>query len=166
MVRLIPRRAMIVLALAAVPALAQVGATGTASGQGTIEQGRKFALSGRINADGTATGQATLVNRNFSGDRPDQPYQLHIEISCGKMLDERTAIFGGMTRKSSGSSLVDAVTFAVQDNGEPGAGQDKVSRAYFFDDDPATTGDPRLCLGSTLADLPLETIESGNINVR
>lgn len=166
MIRLISPCTMIALAVSAAPALAQVTATGSAGGQGTLDQGRKFALSGKINADGTATGQATLVNRNFSGDRPNQPYQLQVDISCGKKIDERTAIFGGMTRKTNDSNLVDAVYFSVQDNGEPGAGKDKVSRAFFFDDDPATTGDPKLCLGSTLADLPLEPIASGNISVR
>ena len=168
MVMLTPRRALIALAVvvAATPALAQVTAAGSASGQGTLEAGRKFALSARINADGTATGQATLVNKNFSGEKPNQPYQLHVDVTCGKRLDDHTAIFGGTTRKTNDQSLVDAVYFSVQDNGEPGAGKDMISRAYFFDDNPATTGDPKLCLGSTLTDLPLETIVSGNINVR
>ena len=168
MVMLTSRRALIAFAIvvAATPALAQVTATGSASGQGTLEAGRKFALSARINADGTATGQATLVNKNFSGEKPNQPYQLHVDVTCGKRLDDHTAIFGGTTRKTNDQSLVDAVYFSVQDNGEPGAGKDMISRAYFFDDNPATTGDPKLCLGSTLTDLPLETIVSGNINVR
>lgn len=168
MIMLTPRRALIALAVVAVatPALAQITATGSASGQGTLEAGRKFALSAKINADGTATGQATLVNRNVSGDKPNQPYQLHVDVTCGKKLDERTAIFGGTTRKTNDSNLVDTVYFSVQDNGEPGAGKDQVSRAFFFDDNPATSGDPKLCLVSTLTDLPLETIVSGNINVR
>jgi hypothetical protein len=75
-------------------------------------------------------------------------------------------IFGGSTRRTNDPNLVDAVYFSVQDNGEPGAGKDMISRAFFFDDDPNTTGSPALCLGSTLTDLPLETIESGNIQVR
>ena len=168
MVTLTPRRAVIALAVVALatPAFAQITATGSASGQGTLEQGRKFALSARINADGTATGQATLVNKNFSGDKPNQPYQLHVDVTCGKKLDDHTAIFGGTTRKTNDPNLIDAVYFSVQDNGEPGAGKDMISRAYFFDDNPATAGDPKLCLGSTLTDLPLETIVSGNINVR
>ena len=168
MVMLTPRRALIALAVVAfaTPALAQITATGSASGQGTLEAGRKFALSARINADGTATGQATLVNKNFSGEKANQPYQLHVDVTCGKKLDDHTAIFGGTTRKTNDPSLVDAVYFSVQDNGGPGAGKDMISRAYFFDDNPATTGDPKLCLGSTLTDLPLETIVSGNINVR
>ena len=150
--------------LAAAPALA--ASTGSASGQGTLEQGRTFSVSARINADGTATGQATLINRAFSGDSNKGPYQLHVDINCGKLLDDHTAIFGGSTRRTNDSNLVDAVYFSVQDNGEPGAGKDRVSRAFFFDDDPTTTGDPALCLGATLTDLPLETIERGNIQVR
>jgi hypothetical protein len=82
------------------------------------------------------------------------------------MVDANTAIFGGTVKRTNDPSLVDTVYFSVQDNGEPGAGNDKVSRAFFFDGDPATTGDPALCLGATLTDLPLETIVSGNINVK
>ena len=153
-----------VAALSATPLLAQT--TGGASGSGTLEAGRNFSFSARINADGTATGQATLVNRAFTGENEHSPYQLHVDISCGKLLDDHTAIFGGSTRRTNDPNLVDAVYFSVQDNGEPGAGKDMISRAFFFDDDPSTTGSPALCLGSTLADLPLETIESGNIQVR
>ena len=164
--KLTPGIAVSALGLLAIPALAQVSATGIASGQGTLEQGRKFALSARINADGTASGQATLINKNFTGEKPNQPYQLHVTVSCGKKLDDHTAIFGGMTQKTNDSNLVDAVYFSVQDNGEPGTGKDMISRAYFFDDNPATTGDPKLCLVSTLTDLPLETIVSGYITVK
>ena len=82
------------------------------------------------------------------------------------MLDDHTVILGGSTRRTNDPSLVDAVFFSVQDNGEPGAGKDKVSRAYFWDNDPATQGPPSACLNSTLADVPLETIVSGNLNVK
>lgn len=150
--------------LVATPVLAQSSAS--ASGEGTLNAGRTFSLSVKVNVDGTASGRATLINRAFSGDSGKGPYQLHVDVSCGKWVDDHTLILGGSTRKTNDSNLVDAVYFAVQDNGEPGAGTDKVSRAFFFDDDPTTTGDPKLCLGSTLADLPLETIEKGNIQVR
>ena len=123
MVKLTCRTALIALGLLAAPAFAQITATGMASGQGTLDQGRKFALSARINADGTASGQATLINKNFTGDKPGQPYQLHVTVTCGKKLDDHSAIFGGMTQKTNDSNLVDAVYFSVQDNGEPGAGQ-------------------------------------------
>ena len=114
----------------------------------------------------TTGGHATLVNKAFTGENGKSPYLLQLDISCGKKIDANTAIFGGTVRRTNDPSLVDAVYFSVQDNGEPGAGKDKVSRAYFFDADPATTGSPALCLGATLTDLPLETIVSGNIQVR
>lgn len=150
--------------LIAVPALAQT--TSSVAGQGTLEKGRTFAVSAKINVDGTATGNATLINHAFSGDSGKGPYQLHVDVTCGKRVDSNTVILGGTTRKTNDSNLVDAVYFSVQDNGEPGKDRDKISRAYFFDNDPATTGDPALCLGATLSDLPLETIVSGNLQVR
>lgn len=155
-------------ALAAVAAPALAAPSGMVSGQGALstDPRRNFSVSARINADGTASGRATLVNKAFTGENGKQPYMLQVDISCGKMLDGKTAILGGSTRRTNDPNLVDAVYFSVQDNGEPGANNDKVSRAYFFDDDPTTTGDPKLCLGSTLTDLPLETIVSGNINVK
>ena len=52
------------------------------------------------------------------------------------------AFFGGTVKRTNDPSLVDAVYFSVQDNGEPGEGVDKISRVAFFDDDPNTTGDP------------------------
>jgi len=138
------------------------------SGQGALSSDprRNFSVSAKINADGTATGHATLINKAFTGENGKAPYLLKLDISCGKMVDAKTAIFGGTIARTNDPSLVDTVYFSVQDNGEPGKGTDKISRAFFFDDDPATTGDPALCLGATLADLPLETIVSGNVNVR
>ncbi len=55
----------------------------------------------------------------------------------------------------------------MQDNGEPGR-NDKISRVYFYDDDPMTTGDPQLCQLNQLGDFQqvLEPIEKGNIQVR
>ena len=165
--RISPGAASLAIALvSSVPAIAAT--TGMVSGQGALSSDprRNFSVSAKINADGTATGQATLINKAYTGENGKAPYMLKLDISCGKMVDANTAIFGGTVRRTNDPSLVDAVYFSVQDNGEPGAGEDKVSRAYFFDDDPTTTGSPALCLGSTLADLPLETIVSGNINVK
>ena len=154
-----------VVALAA-PAIAATG--GMVSGQGALstDPRRNFSVSAKINADGTASGRATLVNKAFTGENGKAPYLLQVDISCGKMLDDHTVILGGSTRRTNDPSLVDAVFFSVQDNGEPGAGKDKVSRAYFWDNDPATQGPPSACLNSTLADVPLETIVSGNLNVK
>jgi hypothetical protein len=156
----------IALFASAVPALAQTA--GSVSGQGALstDPRRTFSVSAKINADGTASGRATLVNKAFTGENGKSPYLLQVDISCGKMLDANTAILGGTVKKTNDPSLVDAVYFSVQDNGEPGKGTDKISRATFFDDDPTTTGSPALCLGSTLTDLPLETIVSGNLQVK
>jgi hypothetical protein len=149
------------VAMTATPALARTG-TIHVSGQGTIEDGRTFVVNARIEEDGTVNGKAILVNRNFSGEKGKGPYTLHVDISCAKQLDENTIIIGGSTARTNDPNLVDAVFFSVQDNGSDG---DQVSRAYFWDDDPATVGDPDSCQLSTLADVPLEPVERGNINV-
>ena len=151
--------------ISSVPAIAATG--GMVSGQGALSSDprRNFSVSAKINADGTASGHATLINKAFTGENGKSPYLLQLNISCGKMVDANTAIFGGTIRRTNDPSLVDTVYFSVQDNGEPGAGTDKISRAFFFDNDPATIGDPALCLGATLTDLPLETIVSGNLQV-
>ena len=160
-----------IIALASIATLAGpaiAATTAMVSGQGALstDPRRNFSVSARINADGTASGRATLVNKAFTGANGKAPYLLQVDISCGKVLDSKTVILGGSTRRTNDPSLVDAVFFSVQDNGEPGAGRDKVSRAYFWDDDPNTQGPPSACLNSTLADVPLETIVSGNLNVK
>lgn len=145
------------------------GSLASASGQGTLDDGaRKFSFSARqLAADGTAKGEANLTNRSFTGANGNSPYQLHIDISCMNVIGN-IAFFGGTVKRTNDPSLVDAVYFSVQDNGEPGKGVDKISRVAFFDDDPNTTGDPMLCTGNRPNDgyLPLETIESGNIQLR
>ena len=163
---MIAAAALIAIAAFAVPALAATG--GHVSGQGALstDPRRTFSVSAHIMADRAASGRATLVNKALTGANGKAPYLLQVDISCGKMLDSNTAILGGPTKRTNDPSLVDAVFFSVQDNGEPGANKDKVSRAYFWDGDPVTTGDPMACLNSTLADLPLEVIVSGNLQVR
>ena len=157
---------LVIALVSSVPAIAATSSM--VSGQGALSSDprRNFSVSAKINADGSATGHATLINKTFTGENGKAPYLLQLDIKCGKMVDANTAIFGGTIKRTNDPSLVDTVYFSVQDNGEPGAAKDKVSRAYFFDNDPATTGDPALCLGATLTDLPLETIVSGNINVK
>ena len=139
-----------------------------ANGHGALDNGdsadRQFSFSARELADGSVTGNAVLVNPAFTGDN-GAPYQLQIDISCMHVVGN-IAVFGGTTRRTNDANLVDAVFFTVQDNGEPGAGADKISRAFFWDDDPNTTGDPAACLLTGALDFPLETIESGNIQVR
>ena len=143
-----------------------------ANGQGTLlvpnEDGdfvrRQFAFSARRYPDGTVKGNAVLHNPAFTNAN-GQKYQLQIDISCMKVIGN-VAFFGGTTRRTNDPSLVDAVYFSVQDNGEPGRDRDMISRAFFFDDDPNTTGSPALCQGNVLGDFPMEPIESGNIQVR
>ena len=149
------------LFMAATPAMAAQGDV-RITGQGTIEDGRVFNVSAVLRADGTARGQATLINRNFSGDTGRGPYTLHIDITCAKQLDDGTVTIGGYTRRTNDSSLVDAVFFTVEDNGR----DDLLSRAYFWDGDPNTTGDPAACQLVNNGDFPMEQVIRGNINVR
>jgi hypothetical protein len=149
---------------AAAPSFAQSGKE-QANGHGQLDSARQFSFSAQRRANGTVTGNATLVNPEFTGANGHSPYQLQIDISCMKTVGN-IAIFGGTTKRTNDPSLVDAVYFAVQDNGEPGAGRDRISRAFFFDDNPATQGDPALCQGNQPGDFPLEPIEAGNVQVR
>ena len=146
----------------------------SASGHGTLLGGtdengktfkRQFSFNAHTNADGTVSGKAVLINPEFTGAHGNQPYQLHVDISCMNVIGN-VVFFGGMTRRTTDPNLIDAVYFSVQDNGEPGKDNDTISRAFFFDDDPTTVGDPQLCLGNQIGDFPMETIASGNINVR
>ena len=160
----------LIAALAAVavaaPALAALGTS--VNGQGALDPQRTFAVSARVNADGTATGTATLINRAFSGDSGRGPYQAHFDITCGKMLDNKTMLIGGYANRTNDSNLKDSGFFIVRDEGEPGAGRDQISRVAFFDDDPNTVDpNPMRCLLTTPADLPpLETIQRGNLQVQ
>ena len=150
-----------------------VAAAGTgASGHGTLlvtnqdgrEVRRQFSFSGRRGADGRVSGNAVLHNPEFTVDN-GQNYMLHIDISCMNVVGN-TVFFGGTTQRTNDPNLVDAVYFSVQDNGEPGAGSDKISLATFFDDDPTTQGDPQLCLNNHPGDFPMMTIDAGNVQVR
>ena len=111
------------------------------------------------------TGQAQLVNRSFTGTDGPAPYRLHVEITCMKRYDNRV-VLGGTTKSTNDLGLIDAVFFTVEDNGEPGAGVDEISRTYFWDDIPGTTGDPQACELNGPQDFPTEPIEGGNIQVR
>lgn len=107
-----------------------------------------------------------LTNKNFTGQNGSSPYKLQIDITCMATYGDITA-FGGTVKRTNDPSLEDAVFFSVQDNGEPGAGLDKISRAYFWDDSMTTDGDPQACNNiDTLNYTPLETIERGNVQVR
>lgn len=167
---------------AVLAALALTGATApvtyaqnareSAAGHGTLpattangrEVKRQFSFSARREADGTAKGQAVLHNPAFDGAN-GAPYQLKLNISCMRVVGN-IAIFGGSTSRTNDPNLVDAAFFTVQDNGEPGKGRDKISRVFFFDDNPNTTGDPALCELTGPTDFPLETITGGNVQVK
>ncbi len=125
---------------------------------------RQFTVSAQRRPDGTVKGHAVLHNPAFRVDN-GQKYQLQIDITCMRVYGN-IAVFGGTTRRTNDPNLVDAVFFSVQDNGEPGRDRDKISRVFFWDDDPNTTGDPQACQVTGPADFPLETIESGNIQVK
>lgn len=164
--------ALAIFALVIVVPKSKAQTTDSANGQGTLldvdENGntvrRQFAFSARRYADGTVKGNAVLHNPAYTNAN-GQKYQLQIDISCMKVIGN-VAFFGGTTKRTNDPTLVDAVYFSVQDNGEPGRGRDAISRVFFFDDDPATTGDPQLCQGNALGDFPMEVIESGNIQVK
>ena len=150
-----------------IPLSAQAAVTAQASGAGSLDEGtRHFSFSAKEAADGTVKGQANLVNTSGDG----KPFHLTIDISCLKVVGN-IAVFGGIGSKS-GDPLFDgeAVFFTVQDNGEPGKDRDKISRVYAYDFTPnAQGGQPSACLLTPITGseaLPLETIESGNIQVK
>src|SRR5215210_4262140 len=103
---------------------AQAAQTVSASGAGTlmVEVGKRhFSFSAKQSPDGTVTGQAELTNSSFTGANGTSPYKLHLDISCMKRFGN-IVYFGGTTKRTNDPNLVDAAYFAVQDNGEPGAG--------------------------------------------
>lgn len=151
---------------------AQENMRASASGQGSLpamtETGdtrkRQFSFSAHRGANGMVKGNAVLHNPAFTVEN-GQKYQLQISISCMKVIGN-TAFFGGTTRRTNDPNLVDAVFFAVEDNGEPGRGSDRISRVYFQDDDPQTPGNPQLCQNNDIGDFLMEVIEAGNVNLR
>jgi hypothetical protein len=177
MPRFLKSAALALVLLAAVAAAAMLVASksyaltpgDSSSGHGTLSRPsadgpvkRQFSFSARTHADGTVTGHAVLINPQFEGENGNA-YQLHVDISCMKVVGN-IAVFGGTTTRTNDPNLVDAVFFSVQDNGEPGD-TDKISSVFFWDDNPATEGDPQACLLTGALDFPLETIEAGNIQV-
>ena len=147
-------------AMMASPALAAKGDV-RVSGQGTLNDGRIFNVSAVLYTDGTVKGHATLINHAFSGDSGKGPYKLYVDITCVNQLDDGTVYIGGETRRTNDSSLVDAVFFAVRDDGK----NDQLSRAYFWDDNPGTVGDSQACKLNVAGDFLLEEVIRGNIKV-
>jgi len=164
---------MSVLGAMAIGAIAAVAPEPSANGHGTLlvtngsngnSVRRQFSFSARQAADGTVSGNAILNNPGFTGNESTQQYMLQIDISCMKIIGN-VAFFGGTTKRTNEAGLVDAVFFSVEDNGEPGRNSDRISSAFFYDNDPNTTGDPALCQGNQIGDFPMTEIEAGNIIV-
>jgi hypothetical protein len=149
-----------ILAAAAALTLTSTGAlaagkTFHVSGQGTIEEGRHFNLSATVTPNGVR-GHATLIIKGDSG----APYIAQIDISCLKQTGAEVYLGGTVISTNEPDPVYsDAVFFAVSSGG------DKLSRAYFWDDQPAITGDPAACQGNVAGDFPLENVIRGNINV-
>ena len=146
----------------------------SANGHGTLlvqdEQGntvrRQFSFSARRSADGSVKGNAILHNPAFNGAN-GRNFQVKVEISCLKVVGN-TAVFGGTVKRSNDPNLVDTVFFSVEDNGEPGKGNDRISGLFFNDSDPnANPGDPQTCLTLDPGNFePLSVIDGGNIQVK
>ena len=150
-------------------ASAEVSLTRSATGKGIVavakavqSDHRQFSFSVQSAPDGTVSGEAILVDPGTAGTAPGGPYTLELDISCMNVVGN-TVFFGGTTRQTSDPALEDTAYFSAQDNG---SGIDKISRVYFFDDDPNTFGDPQLCMGNQPDDFPLEPIQSGEITVQ
>ncbi len=143
----------------------------SANGHGTLNNPdgskRQFSFNAQRKANGVVSGQAILHNPAFNGDNGNN-YYLQVDITCMKVYGN-LAVMSGTTRRTNDSNLVDVATFSVQDFGEPGKDNDKISRVFFFDDDPNTMGDPQVCENTPITGpeaLPLETIAAGNIQVK
>jgi hypothetical protein len=152
-----------------------IAALESANGHGTVlrqdENGktvrRQFSFHARRNSDGTVTGSAVLHNPAFQGADGNK-YQAKLDISCMRIVGN-IAYFGGTIKRTNDPNLVDTAFFSVQDNGEPGKDNDRISGLVFYDDDPtANPGNPQLCqiLDTNPQLVPVEPIESGNIQVR
>ena len=152
---LLAAAAMLVTPIAASAELVRV------NGQATLNDGRIFNVSARLDTDtNTAIGKAVLINTNFSGDSGKGPYRAIIDISCGADLGNGEYAIGGTTTRTNDSNLNDAVFFIVSADGT-------LSRAFFWDADPNTIGDPSTCAFIQSGDFgALETAIRGGLKVR
>ena len=157
---------LVTAVLLAAPGAQAAPNSSSANGQGTLDNNqRHFSFNAKRAADGSVTGQATLTNKAYSGTNPNSPYKLRIDIVCMKVVGN-TAVFGGWGQPNDGDPVfMDAVFFSVVDNGEPGK-NDRLSRVYAWDYDPAIGGDPMACELTDPEDLLPETIQGGNIQVK
>lgn len=140
----------------------------SADGQGTLvnEDGShsEFTFNVQRNPNGKVVGQATIRNPSFKKNN-GQNNQIKIDVSCLKIVGN-IAIIGGTTKRKDSQSKAEAVYFAVEGNSDAGRGADKIFRGFFYDDDPATDGDPQRCQ-SIEVDVPVfEPIAAGKIQVK
>lgn len=111
------------------------------NGQATLNDGRIFTVNARLDTDtNTATGKAVLINTNFTGDNGKSPYRAIIDISCAAELSDGTYAIGGVANRTNDAVLQEAVFFIVAPDGS-------LSRAYFWDENPDTTGPASSCTG-------------------
>ncbi len=139
----------------------------SAKGQGMLvnENGSRsqFTFNVQRNPNGKVTGQATIRNPSFKTGN-GQNDQIKIDITCLKVVGN-TAIFGGVTKRKNNQSKAEAYYFAVEGNSETERRENKIFRGFFYDDDPATEGDPQRCESIEAEVLVLEPIIEGNIQV-
>lgn len=140
----------------------------SADGEGTLvnedSSQSEFTFNAKRNPNGKVTGQATLRNPSFKTGN-GQTEKIKIDITCLKLIG-KVAVMGGVTKRKNSQAKAEAVYFAVEDNGEQGAGSDAIFRGFFYDDDPATEGDAQRCQSIEREVLVLEPITAGNIQVK
>ena len=139
------------------------GAKDSAEGSGTLvnQDGTKseFSFDAKRNPNGKVTGKATIRNPSYKTGN-GQFDKIKIDITCLKIVGN-VALIGGMGKRKNSQTKAEAFYFAVQDNGSAGA----IFRGFYYDDDPATDGDPMQCEKLERDILVLEPIVSGNIKV-
>ena len=169
MKRLILSGILMVLVMSGLLVTAQslaFGAKDSADGQGTLvnEDGSRseFSFDAKRNPNGKVTGTATIRNPSFKTGN-GQTDKIKIDITCLR-VEGNVAVLGGTTKRKNSQAKAEAVYFAVQDNGD--AGGDAVFRGFYYDDDPATDGDPQQCESLERDILVLEPITAGNIKVK
>jgi hypothetical protein len=144
------------------------GGKDSAEGAGILVNGdgsrSEFSFKAKRNPNGKVTGQATIRNSSYKPGN-GQTEKIKIDITCLR-IEGNVAVLGGTAKRKNSQAKAEAVYFAVQDNGDVGAGADAIFRAFYFDDDPATDGDPQRCEAIERNVLVLEPIAEGNIQVK
>ena len=141
------------------------GAKDSADGQGTLvnEDGSRseFSFNAKRNPNGKVTGSATIRNPSYKQGNGHSE-KIKIDITCLR-IEGNIAFFGGTAKRKNSQTKAEAFYFAVQDNGNAAGA---VFRGFYYDDDPATVGDPMRCETLEGNVLVLEPITAGNIKVK